>query len=482
MEAKRHRNFNGHEFVSGIPQGPDRSPGKPQRTNVVFLVLVLTLLVPFWQALGTGVPNPEDPAPTNIVLNAWSFEDTTNWLSDLGNPPVSFTNLSVSYLGSGLSLVVDSANPAWLQYRVVESNGTTNLTVDNGSVMFWFAPNWASTNQGGTGPGDWARLIEVGAYTEDASYGWWSLYCDPAGANLHFSAQGNDGCQTNYITMPISWTTNRWHLIALTYSSATNCCLYLDGERVTNGPPITCRPGSDVLTTGFYVGSDSEGLAQARGIFDGLVTVANPLDAGTIARTFFWQSTPYYLNPENVANFSEAPSTPQMTPDFAAITGAGLLLPGSTNLGNCVTSSVVWMTNVVIYSQTNGVDIGFSIRGGTNGAFYDVFATAGLVGQSITNAIWTWMGQGHPCSGYRLNNLPASSALLILGTPVDYDHDGLTDAYELLVSHSDPQNADSNLDGIGDGVAVLQGRNPAAITTTSETEGLVNLEVYTPWN
>ena len=41
--------------------------------------------------------------------------------------------------------------------------------------MFWFAPYWAGTNEGGTGPGQWSRLIEVGSYTPDASYGWWSL-------------------------------------------------------------------------------------------------------------------------------------------------------------------------------------------------------------------------------------------------------------------------------------------------------------------
>ena len=115
---------------------------------------------------------------------------------------------------------MDSPDPAWLQYNVVENDGTTNLTVDQGSVLFWFAPNWSGTNEGGTGPGAAGRLIEVGAYTEDASYGWWSLYTDPDGVNLYFSAQGSDGSQTNYLSAPIDWTTNRWHLIALTYSTA----------------------------------------------------------------------------------------------------------------------------------------------------------------------------------------------------------------------------------------------------------------------
>ncbi len=444
------------------------------------LILVLVLLCPWGRALGSGPPLPGDSGPTNVLLNTWSFADTTNWLSDLDYPPLSFTNLASSELGAGTALVVDSPGPAWLRYNVIENDGTTNLTVDNGSVMFWFAPHWAGTNAGGTGPEDWGRLIEVGSYTEDASYGWWSLFVDPPGANLYFSAQDADGCHTNYLCVPIAWTTNRWHLIALTYSTATNCSLYLDGDWVTNGPPMTCWPGPDVLAAGFCIGSDSNGLAQARGMFDSLATYANPLDAATIARTYWWQSVPYYLNPLNEANLSPAPSTPQMTPTFAAITGPGYLVTAASNLAGCVTSSNVWITNVVATVATNSVDVEFTIWGGSNSLPYDVFATAGLVGQSITNALWTWAGQGSSCSRYLLSDLAASSALLILGTPQDSDEDGLTDAYEFLVSHSDPQDPDSNRDGIPDGIAVLQGRNPRAPDTVADSEGLVNLDVYTP--
>jgi hypothetical protein len=111
---------------------------------------------------------------------------------------------------------------------------------------------------------------------------------------------------------------------------------------------------------------------------------------------------------------------------------------------------------------TNGtVSLAFTIAGGSNGWPYDVFATAGLVGQSITNAQWAWMGQGYQCTRYLLTNLPASPALLILGTPQDSDQDGLTDAYELLVSHTNPHKADSSGDGMLDGWKVLWGLNPS---------------------
>ncbi|MGD0813133.1 MAG: hypothetical protein ABSA83_05980 [Verrucomicrobiota bacterium] len=84
--------------------------------------------------------------PTNSYsrpwLDRWSFSNTNTWQTDLGDSPLSYTNLGVSLLGDGTAVVVDDiTNAVWLQYNVWESNGTTNLTVDTGSVMLWFAPD-----------------------------------------------------------------------------------------------------------------------------------------------------------------------------------------------------------------------------------------------------------------------------------------------------------------------------------------------------
>ena len=399
--------------------------------------MLLILLWPLAAAVGVVIPVPGGGGVTNILLSTWSFTDTTNWLSDRGYPPVSFTNLSASDLGAGTALVVDSPEPAWLRYKVVENDGSTNLAVGRGSVMFWFAPNWAGTNEGGTGPGVSGRLIEVGSYTTNASYGWWSLYVDPAGANLYFAAQSNNSSQATYLSAPISWTTNRWHLIALTYS-LTNSALYLDGALATNGIPVTCLPGSNALANGFCIGSTSNGTAQAQGMFDSLATYANPVDAGTIDATYWYSFAAYYLNPFNEANISSAPSSPQSTPYFVAISGSGYM----QNLGtvpNCQSSSAVWITNMVatVVSNSETVNLAFTIAGGSNGLPYDVFATAALA-NPITNAQWAWMGQGYTCTRYLITNLPPVSAMVILGTPLDSDQDGLTDAYELLVSHTNP--------------------------------------------
>lgn len=255
-----------------------RNLGRSQLVSgrlVAFLTLFVLCVAP--GPLWAIIPMPGSGGDTNVTLDNWSFNDTSGWTSDRRFAPISFTNLDVSNIGDGPALVVDSPDPAWLQYYVVQPTGPTNLTVNQGSVVFWFAPHWASTNQGGTGPGVPGRLIEAGNYTTNASYGWWSLYTDPAGANLYFAAQTNNGSGSTFLTAPISWTTNYWHLIALTYSSSGSA-LYLDGNLITNGLGVTYWPGTNVLANGFLIGSDfASGLAQAHGMFDDMATYSYPI-------------------------------------------------------------------------------------------------------------------------------------------------------------------------------------------------------------
>jgi hypothetical protein len=410
-------------------------------------------------------------SPNYVQLESWSFFDSTNWTDDDGYTPLSFTNLNSSYLGNGHSLVVGTNLPAWLQYNVVENDGTTNLTVDQGTVTFWFAPSWSGTNVGGTGPGEFGRLLEVGGFTPDSSFGWWTIYVDDVGANLYFSAQTNDLSSnvTTYVTAPISWTTNYFHFVALTYS-ATNTALYLDGTLVTNGPGVTVYPGSDVLANGFSIGSDSNGVYQANGLFNNLYTYNTPLDATTITRLFQWGFLTYPIDPLNKAMFLVSPaySTPALTSTPNVVTGQGNLQSiGAASV--CVSSTnanQVWITNVATSVAANGtMNITFAIEGGQDGYYYDVFAGTVLTAP-FGNGFWSWQGQGQHCQIYTLTNLPQGTIFLMLGTPQDTDGDGLTDAYENLVSHTDPNNAYSNLDGILDGWEILLGLNPQTANFT----------------
>jgi len=381
--------------------------------QLIRLIISAIMLYFMAEAAYAQVPSPGGKyGPTNTPLDSWSFNDPTNWTSDSGYPPISFTNLNFDQLGNGRSLVVDTNIPAWLNYSAYENIGGTNLTVlplDSGSVTFWFAPSsWSSTNAGGTGPGEWGRLFEVGSYTSDSSYGLWSIYVDDGGNNIYFSAQTNDlsSSLTTYLSAPISWTTNYFHFIALTYSP-TNTALYLDGVLATNGPGVTIYPGPDVLTNGFFIGADETGLYQANGLFNSVATYSYPLSSNDVQTLFNYYYTYYEITPWNQAMFNiiSAPTsaTNGAVPDV--IIGPGFLqLVGS---GTAITSSNVWITNVVVTangSGTNNMVLQFTIQGGSNNVPYDCFANSVL--SFGTNGVpWSWMGQGFHGNSYLLSNL-----------------------------------------------------------------------------
>jgi hypothetical protein len=118
----------------------------------------------------------------------------------------------------------------------------------------------------------------------------------------------------------------------------------------------------------------------------------------------------------------------------------------------------------------------FTIQGGFDGVPYDTFVNSILDFSTNTNKAWAWMGQGYHGNTYVITNLPNTACFLILGTPQDSDFDGLTDAYERLVSKTNPYNADTDGDGISDGDEILNGSNPFIATTgwmlDSDNDGL----------
>ena len=142
----------------------------PRQQHIALFALCISLC-----AGAAHADSPVPPGAGSEWLDFWTFDNTNTWVTERGYVPASFTNITASELGDYWAAIVDHTNgPAWLRYKITEGDGTNHLRVDRGSVMFWFAPNWSGTNEGGSGPGEWSRLFEVGSYTTNASYGWWS--------------------------------------------------------------------------------------------------------------------------------------------------------------------------------------------------------------------------------------------------------------------------------------------------------------------
>ena len=177
-----------------------------------------------------------------VILNEyvpqahWCFNNTNTWVGEGGQLPLLATNLVGVLSWSSNAVQIDNSDPAFLSYNVVETNGDTNITCQTGSLRFWFKPDWSSADQGGTGPGNSGRLIEVGNYDPSFTNGWWSLFLSPDGTQLSFGTSTNGDGMTN-LSANISWLADEWHQIALTYSP-TSSALYVDGQLLAG---IRCR-------------------------------------------------------------------------------------------------------------------------------------------------------------------------------------------------------------------------------------------------
>jgi len=75
------------------------------------------------------------------------------------------------------------------------------------------------------------------------------------------------------------------------------------------------------------------------------------------------------------------------------------------------------------------------------------------------------------------------------GLPIDTDGEGLADyfedtngdgSYNSNTDLADWNNRDTDGDGTNDYLEYVQGRNPRIAGTISDTNGIINLQVYTP--
>jgi hypothetical protein len=125
-----------------------------------------------------------------------------------------------------------------------------------------------------------------------------------------------------------------------------------------------------------------------------------------------------------------------------------------TSTGLCLLPPVFLSSNSITLTLTNG----------EANAQYDLFGTTNLMelalpALSLTN--WLWLVRGEPGqTAFTLTNVPLPESYYALGTMLDSDADGLTDAYEMWVSHTDPFNPDTDGDGWSDYYEVFYGLPP----------------------
>ena len=425
----------------------------PPTLAALVLAAFGNLAPPLW-----AKPRPPLPPMPERCLLFLRFNET-NWWGNLHPPPLVFDNIQLAESWSAYSLDMSGKQASRLQYPLVRTEAATattrtNLNLATGSVRFWFRPDWSSAALGGDGPGVFGRLVEVGAWTEDARAGWWSLFFSEDGNAIHFSAQAH-GKQINYLDASIQWlgAPGAWHLIVLTYGAKASE-LYVDGALVAKGDGMTLWPDANGATArGFSIGSDLKGEHAAGGQFEEWTSFGYALSAEEIAhyysntrpRADLGAITPEedqaqlaYLAALRELAAQRAGSESMLTDSPPPPPGGGGGGGGGTNgppYSGAAYSGTEFHLKVPVWQGSN---VSLTVAGGTNGQSGDLFATTNLVGNTIPESTWTWLRSVATGGTYVLSNQPWPQRFYVLGTTQDSDHDGTNDCWEQLILHTDP--------------------------------------------
>ena len=135
-----------------------------------------------------------------------------------------------------------------------------------------------------------------------------------------------------------------------------------------------------------------------------------------------------------------------------------LQMVGTTNTGTSMTAYLVINTP---WNITNGV--------------YDLFATTNLAPSA-----WQWVLRCAPGqTNLTVTGLASPNEFFILGLTDDTDGDGLTDAYEKLVSHTNPNLYSTDGTGMSDGWEIQNfGHTGIDPNADPDGDGLTNYQEY----
>lgn len=363
----------------------------------------------------------------------------------------------------------------------LDESGRVQVTTDQGAVRFWFRPYW---DGGKGGLGAVVTLAELAAAELAAAEGnqaavLWSLQVSAEGSELKLF--GSDRSEL-LLAADLAWAAGSWHQVVLNYGT-NGTELVLDGEVVAGGGPTLSVPAR---VTRLVVGSSLSGEGSAGGELEEVYCFGRPLRlafhyvplAGLAALgPMTAEELAYRL--ELLAKWTAVQAGKAKEAEESG--GGQMLRLLSGQAAECVTNAPLYLTNAATAFITNqGWTVTFEVQG-TNGPA-DIFSTTNL-SDPLTNSFWVWLERGPSCSIYRYTNQPVNQTFYILGTALDSDFDGLTDAYEKLVSHSHPQVwnlADLDGDGLPDAWEVAQGLDPLTANGSDgpDADALTNLQEY----
>lgn len=373
-------------------------------------------------------PRPPLPPFPEVVLKGLTFDE--GWYLNRAEDVIAspFGVLAASWSGFALDRDVLILSPFILPGTT--PTGKPQLPAGSGSLRVWFSPSWTSAGAGGSGPGHFARLLEMVSLDGVSTGVLWSLYTSRDGDTVYLAGATTHGA-ADILATKIQWKAGSWYLLTLSFNEKQTQ-LYLNAELVGQGVGLA---GWSPAMTGLVIGSDLVGDNSAGGLFDELTTFGNPVRAEQMALYYKSLETTAALGPvapqEKVARLEAAGiarAQAQFAPAIAESYPGGQAYSASV-LGDCA-------ANLVIKNLTNAVRL--TVTNATAGVVFDLFRTLDFFGNSITNSWWYWTAKATNGQVFTFSNSPCNRVFYVLGCTNDSDADGLTDASELLVHKTSP--------------------------------------------
>jgi hypothetical protein len=426
----------------------------------VIRVFLSTVLAAFFLPLNAGaLPRPLSP-PWPSFGSLWrdGFDQpygfATNQVIDSSIWLESWSGWSLNRQGSAVT--------PWAVPMVVSNS--FRIEPERGAIRLWYRPDFSS----GVGPGQPATLLTLATVKDKTELIWWALVVTPDGSEVHLVCQAGSGPEA-CLSANVNWTNGNWHLLTVAFTP-TNSALFIDDQLQSVGEGLTTIPNEVAPYTSLIVGSSASGELPAQGQIEELSVFSGRKKMQQVMGNIFglsvdWEIGIYYaslsktaaLGPISDAEIAErAARVAQRKAEREALGleeegggGMQMMMMGGP-IATCVTNSPLFITNTIASFDTNTLwTVQFEIQGTNSPA--DIFTTTNLSGNSITNSQWVWLERGPSCYTYQYTNQPTAESYYILGTMLDSDNDGLTDAYEKLVSKTDPNLWDTDGDGLSDG-------------------------------
>lgn len=442
----------------------------PEISVHVFLVTALLFL---WGVSNVSAkPRPLSPPwPSFGLLQREGFDEPFGFATNQVIDPAIWAE---SWSGWALNRQGKVVEP-WVVPMVVSNS--FRVEPERGAIRLWYRPDFGSA----AGAGQTATLVELVSAKGNTETVWWALVVAPEGNEIHLICQTESG-PTTCLSAEVKWEAGTWHLLTLGFTP-TNSALFIDDQLAAVGEGLATVPKEVAPLTSLVVGSSYSGTEPAQGQIEELCVFSGRKKIQQVMGNVFglsvdWEIGIYYsslsktaalgpISDEEIAARQERAA--KIKAERAALglddeSGGGvqmLRLVGGTS--ECVTNRPLYITNTVCVFATNqGWTVQFDVQGTNSPA--DIFTTTNLSGNNITNSQWTWLERGPSCSTYQYTNQPTNQSFYILGTMLDSDGDSLTDAYEKLVSHTDPlvwTSLDTDGDGLSDAWEMAHGYDPA---------------------